>query len=98
MWTGECSDAHIFESSFTNDYDFSHGGRKNRLELIGFYNRLGQFTRTFWACELNECFGTVKLQIRDITPAAAVPVDSGMALIVTALLLGAFGGLRLRRQ
>lgn len=97
-WNGECSDGHIYEGSSANQYTFSHGGREYRLELIGFYGPFGDLTHTFWACENNQCFGTVKFRIIDVTPATPVPVDSGIALALASLFLAGLGWLQLRRR
>jgi hypothetical protein len=94
-WNGECSDAHIYESSSANVDTFSHGGREYRVRLVGFYGPFGDLTNTFWACENNQCFGTVKFQIVEV--AAPIPVDSRLALALTALLLAGLGSLALRR-
>jgi len=96
-WNGECGDAHIYEGGPANANGFSYDGRDYRVELVGFYGPFGDLTNTFWACENNQCFGTVKFRIREVTRAAAVPVDSGAALMVTSLLLAGLGWRRLRR-
>jgi len=95
-WNGECSDAHIYEGSAANVYTFFQGGRKYRLELIGFYGPTGALTHTFWACENKECFGTVNFQIRDIT-ALSIPTISEFGLVMMTLLLAVAGGIALRR-
>jgi hypothetical protein len=96
-WNGECADAHIYEGGPGNVNTFSHDGRLYRVELVGFYGPFGDLTQTFWACENNQCFGTVKFRILEVAQAAAVPVDSGALLMVTSLLLAGLGWRRLWR-
>ena len=91
VWDGQCADAHVYEGDPGNVYAFARGGRDYRLELSGFYGRTGQLTDTFWACEDQACWGTVKFAIRDVTAPTDVPVLSDAALAAMALLLAASG-------
>lgn len=97
VWNGECSDAHIYEGSASNVYTFTRDSRLYEIELIGFYGPTGALTYTFWACEQQQCFGTVKFRIRDVTP-TDIPTMSEWALVLTGLLLAGVAALRLRRQ
>ena len=76
-WNGECGDAHVYEGNIGNNYDFVYAGRNYVLQLSGFYNALGALTGTFWACENQACFGTVKLLIADVTPDLAITKTDG---------------------
>jgi hypothetical protein len=99
VWNGECADGHVYEGSATNVYTFSRGGRDYRVELIGFYGPTGELTQTFWACETQQCFGTVNFRIADITrPPDTIPTLSEWALMAMTLLLGASGWVALRRR
>ena len=97
VWNGECADAHIYEGNPNNVYTFSHNGRDYRIELIGFYGPTGALTGTFWACEVQQCFGTVKFRILDITE-VGIPTLSEWALISLALVLGGLAALRLSNR
>jgi hypothetical protein len=99
VWNGECADGHIYEGSASNVYTFSRAGRDYRLDLIGFYGPTGQLTQTFWACENQQCFGTVNFRISEITqPSAAIPTLSQWALVIVATALAMVGGLASRRR
>jgi len=97
VWNGECADAHIYEGNPSNVYTFSHNGRDYRMELIGFYGPTGALTGTFWACENQQCFGTVKFQIVEIT-AQGIPTLSQWALALLALAIGGIAASRLSRR
>jgi len=97
VWNGECADAHIYEGSPGNVYSFSYNGRDYRIELIGFYGPTGALTGTFWACENQECFGTVRFRITDVTE-VGIPTLSEWALILLALMLGGLAALRLSNR
>jgi len=98
IWNGQCADAHIYEAAGTNSYQFTHNGRDYVVELSGFYNMLGVLTGTFWACEARDCFGTVKMRIRDQTTDAQIPTLSEWALVVLAAMMVATGLLGVRRR
>jgi hypothetical protein len=97
VWNGECADAHIYEGSPGNVYTFTHDGRDYRIELIGFYDSTGSLTGTFWACENQQCFGTVKFRILDITE-VGIPTLSEWAVILLTLMLGGLAALRLSNR
>jgi hypothetical protein len=100
QWNGDCSDAHTFlpktlaGSSFI--YDDGTGPREYEVVLRGFY-RGGSLTDTFWACEDNNCQGTVRFDIQDTTP-ATIPTMSQWALILTSLLTVGVGWGAMRRR
>ena len=78
-------------------YTFSHDGRDYRIELVGFYGPTGALTGTFWACETQQCFGTVKFLIVDTT-AQGIPTLSEWGLVLVVLVLGGVAAMRLSRR
>lgn len=93
----ECPDAHIYTPKSFPGTSFSYNGSIYTVEISGFYQPdLGNaLTDTFWACEDDDCQGTVEFSVNRVVP---VPTLSPVGLAVIALMLFGLGAVMLGRR
>jgi hypothetical protein len=87
----ECGDAHIYLPKTLGASSFEYDGETYQIVLSGFYAEEalgGALIDTFWACEQEECNGTVKFAVTGPRRFVQVPVMPGAVLLLTGLLLG----------
>jgi hypothetical protein len=92
-----CPDANIYTPKSFPSASFDFGDSTYQLQISGFFNELGTLTDTFWACEDENCFGEIRLSLRNVS-ATPVPTLSTYGLLIAMLAVLTIGGLNLHRR